>query len=133
MPEGPKTPLPDNIFRKMEASSNVHDLETGKPLTNREVAAEARAYKASQPQRQVGRRFIDTTIGKFATGIGIIATAVGLGTAVKGTLDVKNAEQEFSQRSVAASGIEPGKTIIESETKKSGKHSRYVYPGQNIF
>lgn len=128
MSEGPIIPKPDRSM-----PSNAYDLNTGKPLTRREIDAELRTQKSSEPHRQVGRRFIDTTLGKIATGIGIIATAAGLGTAVKGALDGKSAEQEFSQRPVAASSMEPGKTTVESETKNPEEIPDMFVPGKTSF
>jgi len=137
MSEGPKTPLPDNIFRKMDASSNVHDLETGRTLTNREVAAEIRYKQKVDEQRQIGRRegkrFLNTTVGRISTGIGAIAVAAGLGLEAKNLMTYNSAEQEFSQRPVAVSGIEPGETTIESETKNEEGIPVMFVPGKTSF
>ncbi|MCL4354206.1 hypothetical protein M1349_01910 [Patescibacteria group bacterium] len=133
MSEGPKIPSSKSVSERRSSNSNVYDIDTGIQLTKREVAAEVRSRKTSEPQRQIGRRFIDTTFGKLTAGIGIIATAAGLGTVAKGALDGKSAEQEFSQRPIAASGIEPGNSTIKSETKSPEDIPDMFIPGKTSF
>jgi len=65
--------------------TNVHDLESGRALTNREISAEIR--NQDKPPLQIGRRkkrFIKTPVGKIAV---VAAALIGGASAYKATGD----------------------------------------------